>query len=243
MNTVSITFTYVPGQALIPDDDVENPPVLMVAMAWQAASNASIGPAQSSRNSSTVRHVYIPHICLAVDDMRGRILSWVMPVASALNICMPPEWFSMGITARVKMMIPMPPSHWLMHRHTLMVRLSWSVCSTSDTPVVVNPLMASKKAADRSRRVVGASIYGIMPNSENTTHIDAVSRKPSRRPMSVWVGRILQNTAPAAAVMAVEMPKARMAPFSPHIMAVTAGASMNAASISRRKPVTRTTIG
>ncbi len=111
--------------------------------------------------------------------MRGLSLSWVIPVTSALNMSIPPEELSIGITAKVNSIMPIPPSHCMVARHMCM---PWLICVTSSStlaPVVVNPDIASKKA---SLKLIGIlqNMNGSMPNMENTTHTIAVSRKPSR---------------------------------------------------------------
>ena len=107
--------------------------------------------------------------------MRGCILSWVMPVTSALNICMPPEWLSIGMTASVNSMIPMPPSHCMSARHRCMPWLMPSMLSSTEAPVVVKPDIASKKASGTLTALV-QNRKGSMPKMENTTHTMAVSR-------------------------------------------------------------------
>ncbi|GFI14772.1 hypothetical protein IMSAGC008_02334 [Muribaculaceae bacterium] len=67
------------------------PPVDTAPNAWHTLSKRLIGPAHSSSTRITVSPKYISHKLLAVWLIRGCILSWVMPVTSALNICMPPE--------------------------------------------------------------------------------------------------------------------------------------------------------
>ena len=79
--------------------------------------------------------------------MRGRSLSWVMPVTSALNICIPPEVLSIGTTASVKRMIPRPPIHCVMHLQTSIDLGTLSSDGSTDAPVVVKPLIVSKKAS------------------------------------------------------------------------------------------------
>ena len=98
-----------------------------------------------------------------------------MPVTSALNICMPPEWFSRGTTASVNRMIPMPPIHCIKALHRW---IPWPIPSTlgrMDAPVVVNPDTASKNASDipmgREHSMKGSS-----PNSDSTIQTEAVSR-------------------------------------------------------------------
>ena len=63
---------------------VENPPVPVVAKAWQMLSNQFMPPSISSPTSVAVIPVYTDHIHLAVMPMRGCTLLWVGPLASAL---------------------------------------------------------------------------------------------------------------------------------------------------------------
>ena len=117
---VTTVYMYGESQSHTPACRVENPPVDTVPKAWHTLSNPPIGPAQSRRVQIIVRRMYTIHRLLAVWLMRGRILSWVIPVTSALNICIPPEELSIGSTAKVKRMIPMPPIHCIMARHRFM---------------------------------------------------------------------------------------------------------------------------
>ncbi len=52
-----------------------------------------------------------------------------------------------GATATTRTTMPTPPSHWLRLRHSRMASGSSSMVSISVAPVVVNPLMLSKKAS------------------------------------------------------------------------------------------------
>ncbi len=169
--------------------DVENPPVDMVLNAWHTLSKKLIGPHHRSMTSVRVSTMYMPHRRFAVALIRGRSLSWVMPVTSALNICMPPEWLSMGITARVNRIIPMPPIHCIRHRHICMPCEKLSIDRSTEAPVVVNPDIDSKKAS-LSVSGVPHSINGSMPKQENTIHTSDVIRNPSRLPILLWLGRI-----------------------------------------------------
>ena len=119
----------------------------MAPKAWQTLSKKLIGPHHSSSISIRVSKRYINHKLLAVRLIRGLILSWVMPVTSALNICMPPEWLSMGMTASVNRIIPMPPIHCIMARHRCTPWLMSLTEFKTVAPVVVKPDMASKKAS------------------------------------------------------------------------------------------------
>ncbi len=118
-----------------------------------------------------------------------------MPVTSALNICMPPEEFSIGSTARVKSMIPIPPIHCISDRHICIPWLRSETVGITDAPVVVNPDIASKYASDMVSLVV-LSRNGIIPKIEKTTQTRAVSRNPSRLPISNRRG-LTQNAARA----------------------------------------------
>ena len=68
-------------------------------------------------------------------------------------------------------------------------------------PVVVKADMASKNAL-LSPTGVAQNMNGIMPNSENTIHTEAVSKKPSRLPINVERGLTFHNPNPAHAVIA-----------------------------------------
>ena len=85
----------------------------------------------------------------------------------------------MGRTASVKSIIPMPPIHWVRHRHMFMPWESDSTDSNTVAPVVVNPDMVSKNA---SLNVSGVEHMrnGSIPKQENRIHTRAVSRNPSR---------------------------------------------------------------
>ena len=135
-----------------------------------------------------------------------------MPVTSALNICMPPDELSIGTTARVNRMIPIPPIHCISARHIWMEWLRLSMSSITDTPVVENPDIDSKNASltDSCALLI---MKGSMPKSEKTTHTKAVSRNPSRLPMLVRDGRTPNViNAPAPAVMPALMANGTRSP-------------------------------
>ena len=112
-----------------------------------------------------------------------------MPVTSALNICIPPDELSIGMTASVNRIIPMPPIHCISERQTKMPWLMPEMSVRTDAPVVVKALMESKKASVKLSP--GDPIMnGINPNSENITHTSDVSRNPSRFPISEKRGLI-----------------------------------------------------
>ena len=112
---------------------------------------------------------------------------------------MPPDELSIGTTARVNSMIPIPPIHCISARQMWMEWLRLSMSSITDTPVVENPDMDSKKAS-LTESCVLLMMNGSIPKSENTTHTIAVRRNPSRLPMLVRDGRtpnVINAPAPA----------------------------------------------
>ena len=122
------------------------------------------------------------HSRLAVELTRGRSFSWVIPVTSALNICIPPDELSIGMTASVKSIIPIPPIHCISARHISTECDRALMSSATDTPVVEKADMDSKNA---SVNLIGVeqSMNGTRPKNENTIQTSAVSRNPSRLPM------------------------------------------------------------
>ncbi|OPY08667.1 MAG: hypothetical protein A4E67_00933 [Syntrophaceae bacterium PtaB.Bin038] len=78
--------------------------------------------------------------------MRGVSRSLTGEGISALKSCMPPTPSS-GRMARERMMIPMPPSHWVRARQKRMPLEVPSRFDRTEAPVVVNPDMVSKKAS------------------------------------------------------------------------------------------------
>ena len=126
---------------------VEKPPSEKADMAWQTASNQ---PMPAHLRAAQVRRVkprYTSHRRLAVCEMRGAILlSLSMPGISALNSWMPPTP-SMGRMATASTMMPMPPNQFIMCRQKLSEGARVSRLDMTVAPVVVRPLMASKKAS------------------------------------------------------------------------------------------------
>ena len=102
---------------------------------------------------------------------------------------MPPDELSIGMTARVKSMIPMPPIHCIMARQICMPWLMFSIESSTDAPVVVKPDMDSKKAS-LTDTGVELKMNGIMPKIEKTIQTIDVSRNPSRLPVLWLWGRM-----------------------------------------------------
>ena len=89
---------------------------------------------------------YTPQRSRAVWWTLGVIFSGMGLGTSALYSCIPPT-FRKGRTARLRTMIPMPPSHWVRSRQKRMpLGLDWISVSTV-APVVVKPDMASKNAS------------------------------------------------------------------------------------------------
>ena len=123
---------------------VEKPPVAIVENEWQMASKRFIGPAHKRSVRMTLSNMYTPHKLLAVWLIRGRILSCVMPVTSALNNWIPLFLLSIGMTARVKRMIPIPPMKWVMALHSKIPFGNDSTEEKVELPVVVSPDMVSK---------------------------------------------------------------------------------------------------
>ena len=123
---------------------VENPPVAVVENEWQMLSKTSIPAKHSSTVSAIVMPEYINQIHLAVTPMRGWTLSFVMPVASAANSCIPPVP-NIGSTAMVKKTIPKPPIHCVKLRQNSSECGKLSRLSMTVKPVVVKPDIVSKK--------------------------------------------------------------------------------------------------
>lgn len=80
-----------------------------------------------------------------------------------------------GRMANVKNTMPMPPSQWLMLRQNSREWVRPSTSAKAVEPVVVKPLMASKKATD-GRSVAPLMRKGIMPTMENTAHVSDTTR-------------------------------------------------------------------
>ena len=105
---------------------------------------------------------------------RGRILP-IVSNASERKICIPPTRSS-GRNTIATTMIPIPPSHCRMPRHSSRPRgISSSPLNTVD-PVVVIPDIASKKAST-SRASVSPSMKGSAPKIGSTSQTSEVSRK------------------------------------------------------------------
>ena len=84
---------------------------------------------------------------------------------------------------------------------------------------------------------------GNIPNAEKNTHTSAVSRNPSRLPMSVREGlmpNVISN--PVRAVATALMANASMS-VSPYAAHAIRGNTRNAPSIIRSHPTTRSTMG
>ena len=165
MNAVIDRSTYIESHQATLEFLVEKPPVDSVLIAWHIASKKFIGPAHSITHNIPVRAIYTIHRLLAVELMRGRSLSWVMPVTSALNSCMPPAWLSIGSTASEKSIIPIPPTQCITARQKSMARGNTSTSAITVRPVVVNPDMVSMKAA-ATLSMEWVKKNGSIPNAE-----------------------------------------------------------------------------
>ena len=114
-------------------------------MAWLTASKklmpAAVYAIAHRRVKTEKTAISEPEICVA----RGRILSGVSK-ASVLNSCIPPTR-SMGRIETAMTTTPRPPSHCSMERH-IRTPGGWSSSPLiTVAPVVVMPLIASKKAS------------------------------------------------------------------------------------------------
>ena len=123
------------------------------------------------------------HRRLAVSVTRGVSLSALGPGTSALKSCIPPTPRS-GSTAMVSTMMPMPPSQCVRLRQSRNALGTASICGVSApprivAPVVVKPLMTSKKASVNSVSTP-VSTHGSAPTSDSTNHAIATMAKPSR---------------------------------------------------------------
>ena len=98
----------------------------------------------SSSVSITVRKTYVPHSSRAVSLMRGDSFSYVTPVTSAAYNCIPPKPNS-GRIATLSTMIPIPPSHWQIARHSRMECVITSTFGITVAPMVENPAMVSNQ--------------------------------------------------------------------------------------------------
>ena len=126
---------------------VEKPPRLMVAKAWQTASNQSIPASRSATAHTPVRAAYIVHSSFAVSAIRGvSLLSLIGPGSSAFSSWRPPTPRS-GRIATASTMMPMPPSHCSRCRHRLSEGGRLSSPLITVPPVVVSAEIASKYAS------------------------------------------------------------------------------------------------
>ena len=102
---------------------MENPPVGIVVNAWASASYGVIAssmpshPSDASRSArSAVSPMYRTQSSRAVWRIRSGRRETSGPGSSDSIIWRPPT-LSRGNTATARMMIPMPPSHWVNWRH------------------------------------------------------------------------------------------------------------------------------
>jgi len=89
---------------------------------------------------------------LAVSMIRGVNLSLTGPGTSALKSCLPPTPRK-GRMATARMMMPMPPNHWVSARHKRMPCGRGSMFRMTVAPVVVKPDMVSKNASAKEGRI------------------------------------------------------------------------------------------
>ncbi len=91
---------------------------------------------------------------------------------------------SIGRIARERTMIPMPPSHWVRERQSSRLGGSASISVRIVEPVVVKPLIVSKKALmyDGTAPVI---TKGKAPNRANSVQPKVTTAKPSRTDRSV----------------------------------------------------------
>ena len=85
------------------------------------------------------------HNLLAVSLIRGWILSFVGPGASAMNSSIPPIP-NRGRMAIVNTIIPIPPIHWVILLQNNMLLGNASISFKIVEPVVVKPDIVSKNA-------------------------------------------------------------------------------------------------
>ena len=116
---------------------------------WHIASNQDIPSILSIKQSIRTKPTYIPHNNLAVCFTLGVILFATGPATSALNNCTPPIP-SIGKIAILKTMIPIPPINCVKDRQNNIPCGTSSInkvdeCPSTVAPVVVRPLIASKK--------------------------------------------------------------------------------------------------
>ena len=97
---------------------VEKPPVGMVVSAWLTDSKRFMLVKPYNRAPSMiVSRRYMPHKARAVWASFGRSLDSDGPVNSARARLMPPPRMR-DRTIMLSMMMPMPPSHWVVERHS-----------------------------------------------------------------------------------------------------------------------------
>ena len=138
-------------------------------------------------------------------------------------------------------MIPMPPIHCIRARQMVMECDIPSTDVSTVHPVVVKPDIASKKASLMPMGLV-LNRNGIIPKKENTIHTEAVSRKPSCRPISVRRGRSsVVRAIPVRSVTVSATAKAERS-ASLYITAVSIGTMRKPASIIRSHPSTRSSM-
>ena len=88
--------------------------------------------------------------------------------------------------------MPRPPIHCVKARQKSRHLGRVSISLMQVAPVVVKPLMVSKKALERFMSV--RHRYGTMPTTENTIHESATMRKLSARRIRLFSHRRLRNT-------------------------------------------------
>src|SRR5918998_370069 len=114
---------------------------------------------------------------LAVSAIRGVNLVWVSPETSAPNRRAAPNPM-VGATATKRTTIPIPPSHWVMLRQKRMDGVWASTSESSDAPVVVKPLIASKVESRRLPKVPSTK-NGTPPSSAASTQASVTERYTS----------------------------------------------------------------
>ncbi len=108
--------------------------------------------------------------------------------------------------------MPIPPSHCVSCRHIMRAGewKSTEIFFMTVAPVVVKPLMLSKKAFTGMATVPRpASTYGTAPTTAARSHVRATRRNPSRVPSS-GLGSVRSRAHPPASVMptvAAKMPR------------------------------------
>lgn len=181
MNSVSTYSTAGEWNQAMLSWWVEKPPVATVDILWFTASNILIPLKYSPRAQVTVRQRYKPHSHLAVVLMRGWIFPIFSPVVSAEKRRRSPLPM-VGSTAIVKNTIPIPPNQWVMLRQKSRPRGRLSMFVSTVAPVVVNPDIASRNAAEM-RVTAPLKMNGSIPMAENISHVSDTIRQASRRPI------------------------------------------------------------